>query len=308
MVCWWKELLRSQHGVKSCVSDSSSSPIDIAESKGGTSGIGAAVVEELAKQKAQIVLLVRDHADAWTVDYIEDLRRRTDNNLIYAETCDLNSLHSVRTFATKWIDTMPPRRLDMIICNAGVLVPPFVGTRQTGDHVELHWGLNFLSHYHLINLLSPALRAQPADRDVRLLFTTCAMYAIGNLSSPEPSTISSWKLLGASKLALMMMVQDLQRHFDSSQLKNKGVSNIRCYCIDPGLVRTPLLRGFLSFGSIWGLLLYLLVWPFFYLILKSPWEGAQTILHCAMSPIDYGKRAEDGWGSAAYYRDCQEAK
>jgi NAD(P)-dependent dehydrogenase (short-subunit alcohol dehydrogenase family) len=253
------------------------------------------------------VLLVRDHKDSWTIEYIEELRRRTENNLIYAETCDLNSLLSVREFATTWLNTTPPRRLDMVICNAGILVPHFAKPRKTSDDIESHWGVNFLSHYHLVNLLSPSILSQPPDRDVRVLFTTCAAYAIGDISNSDTSKKSGWQLLGTSKLALMMMAQNLQKVFNNFQSK-KGISNIRCYCVDPGLVRTPMSRGFLSFGAIWGLLVYLLMWPFWYIVLKSPWEGAQTALHCAMSPIDYGKRGEGGWDGAAYYRDCREAK
>jgi NAD(P)-dependent dehydrogenase (short-subunit alcohol dehydrogenase family) len=263
-------------------------------------------VEELAKQKAQIVLLVRDHIDTWTIEYIEDLRRRTENSLIYAETCDLNSLHSVREFATKWIDSTSPRRLDMIICNAGVLDPPFTAPRTTIDGIERHWGVNFIAHYHLLNLLSPAIRAQPPDRDVRVIFSTCALYAVG---TPSLTGIQSpWKALGSAKLALMMTAQDLQRQFDKYQRSDKSITNIRCYCVDPGLVRTNMLRSFLSLGSIWGLLLYLVMWPIWFIVLKSAWEGAQTILHCAMSPIDYSQRGELGWTAAGYYRDCREAK
>jgi NAD(P)-dependent dehydrogenase (short-subunit alcohol dehydrogenase family) len=264
------------------------------------------VVEELARQKAQIVLLVRNHTDSWTIEFIEDLRRRTENQLIYAETCNLNSLHSVRDFATKWINTTPPRRLDMLICNAAVLAPPTTRSRQTVDEFDQHWGINYLAHYHLINLLSPAIKAQPPDRDVRIILTTCALYAVGKLNPPELS--SSWKSSGSSKLALMTAAQGFQREFDSYIRPDKSPNKVRVYCVDPGLVRTPMLRGFVSWGSIWGLLLYLLFWPFWFLLLKSAWQGAQTILHCAMSPVDYSDREEEGWTHAAYYRDCRKAK
>lgn len=254
-----------------------------------------------------MILLVRDHTDTWTIEYVEDLRRQTENNLIYAETCNLDSLHSVREFAAKWTNSIPPRRLDMIICNAGVLAPPFTSPRTTTDEVEQNWGTNFLAHYHLIDLLSPAIRAQPPDRDVRLIFTTCALYAISDPSATPVVSSSPWKAHGTSKLAIMMAAQDFQTKFDKYQRPDKAATNVRCYCVDPGLVRTPMLRGFVSLGSVWGLFLYLITWPIWAIILKSEWEGAQTILHCAMSPIDYSGRGE-GWTNAAYYRDCREAR
>ena len=306
LVCGWNKPKPSTYGIASRRNNGSTSNPYESNLQGGTSGIGAAVVEELAQQKAQIVLLVRDHTDPWTIEHIEDLRRRTENNLIYAETCDLNSLHSVREFATKWINTTPPRRLDMVICNAGVLAPPFSSPRTTVDEFEQHWGINYLAHYHLINLLSPAIRSQPPDRDVRILFTTCSLYAIGNPAKRVET--SPWRATGTSKLALMMAAQDLQRQFDKYQRPDKSPANIRCYCVDPGIVRTPLSRGFLSMGKIWGLLLYLVMWPVWFVVLKSAWEGAQSILHCAMSPIEYDKRGEDGWQTSVYCRDCHEAK
>jgi hypothetical protein len=68
----------------------------------GTSGIGAAVVRALASRGAQIILLTRDApTDPFLVDYIEDLRTASNNELIYAEQVDLASLRSTRLFATK---------------------------------------------------------------------------------------------------------------------------------------------------------------------------------------------------------------
>jgi len=83
---------------------------------GGTSGVGEAVLKDLATRGAQIVLLTQ-HAlgDPFLVDFIDDTRAETNNQLITAEQVDLSSLHSVRQFATKWIDNAPPRRLDMVV-------------------------------------------------------------------------------------------------------------------------------------------------------------------------------------------------
>ena len=83
---------------------------------GGTSGIGAVVTKELAQRGAQIVLLTRlPPSNPFLADFVGDLRQQTKNQMIYAEQVDLSSLHSIRQFATKWIDNAPPRRLDMLI-------------------------------------------------------------------------------------------------------------------------------------------------------------------------------------------------
>ncbi|KAL1986303.1 hypothetical protein VTN96DRAFT_6535 [Rasamsonia emersonii] len=54
--------------------------------------------------------------------------------------------------------------------------------------------------------------------------------------------------------------------------------------VDPGFSRTPGMRRWLTGGSLWGLLAYLLTWPLWWLILKSPQQGAQSFLYAAMDP------------------------
>lgn len=52
--------------------------------------------------------------------------------------------------------------------------------------------------------------------------------------------------------------------------------------VDPGWCRTPGMRRYLTRGSLWGLALYLIMWPFWWLVLKSPVQGAQSFLYGAM--------------------------
>ncbi|KAG9726631.1 oxidoreductase-like protein, partial [Aureobasidium melanogenum] len=117
---------------------------------GGTSGIGAEIARDLATRGAQLVLLTQ-HAldDFFLVEYIEELRERSNNELITAAQVDLTSLHSIRQFATKWVDNAPPRRLDMIILCANTLTPKGGKIQKTDDDVEINWGLNYLANFHL---------------------------------------------------------------------------------------------------------------------------------------------------------------
>jgi NAD(P)-dependent dehydrogenase (short-subunit alcohol dehydrogenase family) len=259
--------------------------------QGGTSGIGAAVVEELASRGAQIILLTH-HApsDPFLVDYIEDLRTITNNELIYAEQVDLSSLHSIRLFATKWVDNTPPRRLDMVILCANVMTPYFGQGQTTIDGLEAEWAINFLSSFHLLSILSPAIRAQPPDRDVRILFSTCSSYIGGKLElkKTDTATKSGSTSFARSKLALMTFAYAFQKHLDSYQRPDKQLNNARAFIIDPGYCRTPGTRRWLSGGSLWGLLLYLIMWPIWWLVLKSPVQGAQSYLLAAMEAL-YGR-------------------
>ncbi|RVX74118.1 hypothetical protein B0A52_01950 [Exophiala mesophila] len=270
---------------------------------GGTSGVGAEVVKELATRGAQIVLLTH-HApsDPFLVDYIEDLRTVTNNELIYAEQVDLSSLHSIRVFATKWVDNAPPRRLDMIILCASTMTPYFAKGQVTVDGLEAEWMINYLSAFHLLSILSPALRAQPPDRDVRILFSTCSSYIGGQLKfeKTESATKSGSTSYARSKLAVMVFAHAFQKHLDAYKRPDGQPNNSRVLIVDPGFSRTPGTRRWLSGGSLWGLLFYLVSWPVWWLILKSANQGAQSYLLAAMEAA-YG-RGEGG----KLIKECRE--
>ena len=252
---------------------------------GGTSGIGAVVTKELAQRGSQIVLLTRlPPSNPFLADYIGDLRQQTKNQMIYAEQVDLTSLHSIRQFATKWIDNAPPRRLDMLILCAATLTPPGQKRTQTAEGIEETWMVNYLANFHLLSILSPALRAQPFDRDVRVILPTCSSY----ISSPPLSEAldrKKWTPTTAyarSKLALMVFGQAFQKHLDAYKRPDQLPMNARVIFVDPGYTRTLGMRRWLTRGSLWGLLLYLAAYALPWLFLKSPEMGAQSVLYAAM--------------------------
>jgi NAD(P)-dependent dehydrogenase (short-subunit alcohol dehydrogenase family) len=273
---------------------------------GGTSGIGASVALELATRGAQIVLLTHQPpSDIFIVDYIEDLRERSGNELIYAEQVDLSSLYSIRQFATKWIDNAPPRRLDMIILCAATLTPPGKPRVVTREGIEETWMVNYLANFHLLSILSPAIRAQPPDRDVRILFTTCSSY----ITSPpiDDGSIAMKKkewspgtAYARSKLALIYFGHAFQKHLDAYKRPDGMPVNARVIFVDPGYSRTPGMRRWLTRGTLWGLALYLVFWQNAWLLLKSSEGGAQSLLYAAME-------ATLGRGAGGkLLKECQE--
>lgn len=255
---------------------------------GGTSGMGSELVHELATKGAQVVMLVSSITQ-WTVEHIDDLRESTNNFLIYAEECDLSSLYSVRKFATKWIDNNPPRRLDGVVCLAADAIPLRGSKQLTQDGVESQIGINYLAHFHLLTLLSPSLRVQPPDRDVRVVVATCSSHALGDIDLQDPFAFNKpfqpLKVYGTSKLLLGLFCKHFQVDNDLYERKDKHPNNIRVNFVNPGLMRSPGTRRFLSFGSIFGLFLYMLMYPIYWLFLKSCIQGCQSFLFTLISPV-----------------------
>ncbi|TGJ83144.1 hypothetical protein E0Z10_g5634 [Xylaria hypoxylon] len=252
---------------------------------GGTSGIGTAVTRDLAQRGAQVILLTRlPPSNPFLADQIGELREQTKNQMIYTEQVDLSSLHDIRKFATKWIDNAPPRRLDMLILCANTLTPPGGERLETDEGIEEMWMVNYLANFHLLGILSPALRAQPFDRDVRVIIPTCSSY----IASPDLGDALSKKkwspktAYARSKLAMMVFGQAFQKHLDAYKRPDQLPMNARVIFVDPGYARTPGMRRWLTRGSILGLILYVLGYFFPWLFLKSAEMGAQSILHAVM--------------------------
>ncbi|CZT24062.1 related to oxidoreductase, short chain dehydrogenase/reductase family [Ramularia collo-cygni] len=293
---------------------------------GGTSGVGEATVRALATRGAQIVLLTQHSlGDPFIVDYIEDVRNDTNNHLITAEQVDLTSLHSIRTFATKWIDNAPPRRLDMVVLCGNTLTPSSSKLQSTSEGLELNWQVNYLANFHLLSILSPALRAQPPDRDVRVVFGTCSSYLGGDLlhitqpgqgkaaasgkqtgkkagQTQEPTKFSPGNAYATSKFALTTFAVAFQKHLAAHKRSDGMPNNTKVLLADPGWCRTPGTRRWLTFGSLFGLLLYLITYPLWVLVLKSPDMGSQSFLFACME--EKFSRAEGG----ILIKECKERK
>ncbi len=114
------------------------------------------------------------------------------------------------------------------------------------------------------------------------------------------SPLPSGKEYETSKLAIMVFAQAFQKHLDAYVRPDKQPNNARAIVVDPGFTRTPGMRRWLTMGSLWGLSLYLIMWPFWWLILKSPLQGAQSFLRAAME-------AELGKGAGGrFLKECRE--
>lgn len=159
--------------------------------------------------------------------------------------------------------------------------PKFGTSPKTQDGLEGMWGINYLANFHLLSILSPVLRAQPPDRDVRVIFGTCSSYTGGELKGLK-KPLPKVRGYGSTKLAVMVFAQAFQKHLNIYERPDKQSNNTRVIMVDPGYSRTPGMRRWLSMGSLWGLLGYLLLWPLWWLVLKSPEQGAQTFLKAAM--------------------------
>ncbi|KAG2484530.1 hypothetical protein HYH03_016668 [Edaphochlamys debaryana] len=135
---------------------------------GGNAGIGFATARALARRGAHVVLACRDRERAQAA--AEAIARTPPLPgccgtpspspspsppapppplSVEALPLDLGRMASVRAFAADW--RRGGRRLDLIVCNAGVMGPP--RRLETADGLEVQFQVNFLSHWLLANQL-----------------------------------------------------------------------------------------------------------------------------------------------------------
>ena len=119
---------------------------------------------------------------------------------------DLSDLDSVAAAAAEVANRAGP--LDVLINNAGVMVPPY---RETVDGFELQFGTNHLGHFALTGRLIEKLLAADAPRVVNLSSTA---HKIGKMNFDDLNSklsYSRWPAYGQSKLANLLFTHELSR-------------------------------------------------------------------------------------------------
>lgn len=183
---------------------------------GANSGIGRVAATALAAKGAAVTLAVRNldkgREAASTMAGSVDVRH-----------LDLASLASVREFAEGWDGP-----IDLLINNAGVMVPPL---SRTADGFELQFGTNHLGHFALTNLLLEHV----TDRVVTVASGAHKFGAIDfDDLQWERKRYRRWRAYGQSKLANLLFTSELQRRLSAAR------SSVIATAAHPGYAATNL--------------------------------------------------------------------
>lgn len=198
---------------------------------GATHGIGYAAAEALAARGADLIIAVRNRARG--EHSVEKIKEKSPGASVMAMHLDLTDLDIVKHFA----DEVTARfdRLDVLINNAGVMVPPHKITRSG---FELQFGTNHLGHFALTAQLLPLLMATPLSRVVSTSSIAARRAKIHFDNLDGRNGYNRMTFYRQSKLANLLFAIDLQH-----RLERAGSSTISVAC-HPGITVTNLLsRG-----------------------------------------------------------------
>lgn len=208
---------------------------------GSNAGIGFATSYLLAGKGGKIVMACRSLEKGQ--DALNRLKTMVPGADVSLMQLDLASLASVRSFAEAFLAKYD--RLDVLINNAGLMMPPL---GRTADGFELQFGTNVLGHFLLTGLLLPVLINTPPARIVSL---ASLAHWNGRIDLNNLNAENSYGKINAycqSKLANLMIAYELQR-----RLARAGY-DIVSVAAHPGATKSDLGRHSLSvrFGQLFA--------------------------------------------------------
>ncbi len=237
----------------------------------GTGGLGYETALELARAGGEVIIAGRNpHKGAEAVAKIVAAVPAAN---IRFEQLDLADLASVSAFAARI--SRQRDSLDLLVNNAGVMVPP--KRQETSDGFELQLGTNYLGHFALTAQLMPLLRKGKQPRVVTLSSIAARTGAIDLADLQAARSYEPMRVYSQSKLACLVFAQELQRR---SVAGHWGVTSIAAH---PGIARTELMLNGPGRGSFMGVARSLL-----WFLFQPASQGALPTLFAATAPAAIG--------------------
>ncbi|XP_068231990.1 retinol dehydrogenase 13-like isoform X2 [Palaemon carinicauda] len=232
---------------------------------GASSGIGREACKILAKRGARLILACRSVAR--TKMFADDLRSMTGNEDILVMELDTSSLVSVRRFADKFLNR--ERSLDVLILNAGIY-----GTQRrhiTSECLEMVMATNHFGHFLLANLLLGALMM---GKRSRIIVTASGLHRLCKSIDPTDLNFERTEFTPLLSYCQSKACNILFTRHLAEITRDTGVV-VNAFC--PGFVSTEMFEK--TAGPIMSTLQRVML-PF---IGRTPWQGAQPLVHLAAS-------------------------
>nr|XP_029515564.1 retinol dehydrogenase 12-like [Oncorhynchus nerka] len=224
---------------------------------GANTGIGKETALDLAIRGARVIMACRDVEKGEAA--AASIRRIYSKANVEVRELDLADTSSIRAFAQHFLREV--NHLHILINNAGVMMCPYMKTK---DGFEMQLGVNHLGHLMLTYLLIGLLKRSAKAIVVVFPGLITWMIRFHDLLS-QGSYNSGPRAYCQSKLATSVC--------RSWPARLKG-SSVTVNSVHPGSVCSDLVRH----STIMSLLFSL-----FSLFLKSPRDGAQTSIYCAVA-------------------------
>lgn len=252
---------------------------------GGSAFVGAETARAMHATGAAVYITVRDKTKGQKA--IDEIMRTDPSNKapMHMIQMHLDDLSSVRAGATEFLK-QSGGKLNVLICNAGVMCTPY-GT--TVDGHETQFAVNYLSHFLLFQLVQPALAASStAEYASRVITLASEIHRQSEVRFDDYGYKDGYhpaKAYGASKTATLYLANSIDRRF--------GSQGIHALSVHPGAIRSNLHSHIAKMVEpMWEI-------PSVKARTKSAAQGAATSVYAAVSKEWKGK-------GGRYLSNCME--
>lgn len=233
---------------------------------GASGGMGTTLVRDVANAGYRVIMACKDLTKATPV--YEQLRQNKPDQIQLMQL-DLASFESIKNFVSQVQQQYS--HLDLLLNNAGTLCHK---AEETAEHYEKTVGVNYLGHYVLSHLLLPLM-----GKGTRVVNMVSLTVRYGHLKPTLFQPVSQkdfnrFVTYSDSKKAFFYFTMDA-----AEQWADRGIT---VNCADPGIVSTNIIR---MDNKVVDTLCDL----FFRPIIKTPTQGASTMLKLALDPALEGQ-------------------
>lgn len=195
---------------------------------GANTGLGYEAAKVLAGKNARVIIGCRSKDKAQRArEEILAVHGEADVDIVAINLADLESVGEAAAVIAK------EERLDILINNAGIMVPPF---ELTQDGFESQLGVNHLGPFALTGLLLDKLRATPG---ARIVSTSSIAHKRGTILFDDINADKQYNTMARyamSKLANLYFAYELQRRLSAA---GDDVISVAAH---PGIADTELSR------------------------------------------------------------------
>lgn len=197
---------------------------------GSSSGIGYEAARVLANKEAKVIIAIRNLDKGKKAK--EKILIQNHNASVEVMKIDLSDLASVKQFTNEFKSKFD--KLDILINNAGVMVPPY---SKTKDGFELQMGTNHFGHFSLTLQLLDLIKKTPNSRIVTV---SSGAHKFGNINFDdlnwENRKYKPMHSYGDSKIANLYFTSELAERIKGND------NNVLVTAAHPGWTATDLQR------------------------------------------------------------------
>ena len=188
---------------------------------GASSDIGKGIVKRFADEGAKVVLVARD------LEKLENTRKEIGNEDSTASiSCDLTDESQVLQAVNQIMDTYG--KIDILVNNAGAINDPVHFHKMQDSEIKKLIDVNLFGVFHM----TKAVLSKMSD------VKSGAIVNIGSISSERAIPRVHLSVYSATKAAISMFTKSIAVEY--------ARQNIRCNCVNPGIINSGMIKPYLD--------------------------------------------------------------